>query len=220
MTGVLPLRLGAPPRGGYRILCLGAHSDDIEIGCSGTILRLLEEEEIAQVTWVVLSGEGDRAGEARRGARRVLGRLPGARIVQREFRDGFFPYDAVPVKEFFEELKRSVEPDLIFTHYRKDAHQDHRYVAELTHSTFRRHFILEYEVMKTDGDLGNPQVYVPLAARTVRKKVDILMECFGSQRSHTWFSADAFQGLMRLRGIEGLSASGHAEAFHARRIVL
>jgi len=220
MKAILPFRLGAPRAGGHRILCVGAHSDDIEIGCSGTVLRLLEEEQVAEVTWVVLSGGPDRAREARRAARRVLGRFQGARIVQREFRDGFLPYDSVPVKEFFEELKGSVEPDIIFTHYGKDAHQDHRYVSELTHSTFRRHLVLEYEVMKSDGDLGNPQVYVPLTARTVRRKVDILMGCFGSQRSRAWFSEDAFRGLMRLRGIEGLSATGHAEAFHARRIVL
>ncbi len=217
---MLPLTLGQAPEDGYRILCLGAHSDDIEIGCAGTVLRLLSENRVAEVTWVVLSGGPERAREARRGARRVLGRLPGARIVQREFRDGFFPYDAVPIKEFFEELKGTVSPDLIFTHHGRDAHQDHRFVAELTHSTFRRHLVLEYEVMKTDGDLGNPQVYVPLEERTVRRKVEILMDCFGSQRSRTWFSEDAFRALMRLRGIEGLAASGHAEAFHARRIVL
>ena len=217
---MLPLTLGPAPKDGYRILCLGAHSDDIEIGCAGTVLRLLAENRVAEVTWVVLSGGADRAREARRGARRVLGRLPGARIVQREFRDGFFPYDAVPVKEFFEELKGTVNPDLIFTHYGQDAHQDHRFVAELTHSTFRRHLVLEYEVMKTDGDLGNPQLYVPLEERTVRRKVEILMDCFGSQRSRKWFSEDAFRALMRLRGIEGLAPSGHAEAFRVRRIVI
>jgi len=202
------------------LLCLGAHSDDIEIGCAGTVLRLLSENRVAEVTWVVLSGGADRAREARRGARRVLGKLPGAHIVQREFRDGYFPYDAVPIKDFFEELKGTVNPDLIFTHHGRDAHQDHRLVAEFTHSTFRRHLVLEYEVMKTDGDLGNPQVYVPLEARTVRRKVEILMDCFGSQRSRTWFSEDAFRALMRLRGIEGLAPSGHAEAFYARRIAL
>lgn len=220
MTAMLPLTLGPAAKQGYRILCLGAHSDDIEIGCAGTILRLLAETRVVEVTWVVLSGGEDRAKEARRGARRVLGGHPRARVIQRAFRDGFFPYDAVPIKEFFEELKHGVEPDLIFTHYGKDAHQDHRFVAEVTHSTFRRHLVLEYEVMKTDGDLGNPQVYVPLDVRTVRKKVALLMDCFGSQRSRTWFSEDAFRALMRIRGIEGLAASGHAEAFHARRIVI
>jgi LmbE family N-acetylglucosaminyl deacetylase len=217
---MLPLQLGRPPRGGYELLCLGAHSDDLEIGCSGTVLRLLAELPIARITWVVLSGNPARAKEARRGARRVLGQHRGARVIQQTFRDGFFPYVAVPIKEFFERLKREVHPDLILTHYREDRHQDHRLVSELTYNTFREHLLLEYEIFKVDGDLGRPNVYVPLGTATVRKKVSILDACFGSQRDHRWFSEDAFRGLMRLRGVEAVSPSGYAEAFYGRKLVI
>jgi LmbE family N-acetylglucosaminyl deacetylase len=217
---MLPVRLGPARRGGYELLCLGAHSDDLEIGCSGTILRLLAEEAVARVTWVVLSGNPERAREARAGARRVLGNRPGVRVVQQTFRDGYFPYVAVPIKDFFEKLKREVAPDVVFTHYRYDRHQDHRLVSELTYNTFRDHLVLEYEILKVDGDLGQPNTYVPLPAATVRKKVSILETTFGSQRDRRWFSEEAFRGLMRLRGVEAGSKSGYAEAFHGRKLVL
>jgi len=216
---MLPLLLGPPPADGYRLLCVGAHSDDLEIGCSGTVLRLLGEAPIASITWVVLSGDRARAAEARRGARRVLGRHPGVRVLQAEFRDGFFPYMAKPVKEYFEELKSEVSPDVVFTHYRHDRHQDHRFVSDLTYNTFRDHLILEYEIMKLDGDLGNPNAYVALDAPTVRKKVKLLHDCFGSQRDKRWFDEEAFRGLMRLRGLEAGAPSGYAEAFYARKLV-
>jgi LmbE family N-acetylglucosaminyl deacetylase len=217
---MLPLRLGPPPRGGYELLCLGAHSDDLELGCGGTVLRLLSELPVARITWVVLSGNADRAREARQGARRVLGRRPGMRLVQQTFRDGFFPYLAVPIKEFFEQLKGEVKPDLVLTHYREDRHQDHRLVSELTYNTFRHHLVLEYEILKVDGDLGRPNVYVPLDAATVRRKVSILESCFGTQRDRRWFSEDAFRGLMRVRGVEASSESGYAEAFYGRKLVI
>jgi len=217
---MLPVRLGPARRGGYELLCLGAHSDDLEIGCSGTILRLLAEETVARVTWVVLSGNPERAKEARAGARRVLGNRPATRVVQQTFRDGYFPYVAVPIKDFFERLKREVQPDLVFTHYRNDRHQDHRLVSELTYNTFRDHLVLEYEILKVDGDLGQPNTYVPLDAAVVRRKVALLESTFGSQRDRRWFSEEAFRGLMRLRGIEAGSASGYAEAFHGRKLVL
>jgi LmbE family N-acetylglucosaminyl deacetylase len=217
---MLPLTL--PPRrgGGLEILCLGAHSDDLEIGCGGTMLRLLREWPVERVTWVVLSGSPARAREARRGAQRVLGRRAGTRILQADFRDGFFPYDPVPVKEYVEGLKRSVRPDLIFTHYLQDRHQDHRFVSELTYNTFRDHLVLEYEVMKTDGDVGNPNVYVALSPPIVERKLRLLEDCFGTQRSKRWFSEDAFRGLMRLRGLEAGAPSGHAEAFYGRKLVV
>ena len=161
---MLPLMLRPPSEGGYDVLCLGAHSDDLEIGCGGTMIRLLQELPVERITWVVLSGNAERAAEARRGARRVLGRHPGARVLQADFRDGFFPYTAAPIKEYFEMLKAEASPDLVFTHYRHDRHQDHRLVSDLTYNTFRDHLILEYEIMKVDGDLGNPSVYVPLDA--------------------------------------------------------
>jgi LmbE family N-acetylglucosaminyl deacetylase len=217
---MLPLAPGRAPSGGYELLCLGAHSDDLEIGCGGTVLRLLSELPVARVTWVVLSGNPDRAREARRGAGRILGRRPGIRVVQQAFRDGFFPYVAVPIKELFEQLKRQVKPDLVLTHYREDRHQDHRLVSELTYNTFRDHLVLEYEILKVDGDLGRPNVYVPLSEATVRRKVRVLEDCFGTQRDKRWFNADAFRGLMRLRGVEAGAPSGFAEAFHGRKLVI
>jgi LmbE family N-acetylglucosaminyl deacetylase len=202
------------------LLCLGAHSDDIELGCAGTLLRLLDEHLIERVTWVVLSGEDARAAEAERSCRRVLDGRCKAELRLQRFRDGFFPYTAAPIKEFFESLKATTRPDLILTHYRDDRHQDHRLTSELTYNTFRNHFILEYEVMKKDGDLGQPNTYVPLDEQAVHRKVQLLMEGFGSQRDKTWFSEDAFLGLMRLRGIEACAPSGYAEAFYARKMVI
>jgi LmbE family N-acetylglucosaminyl deacetylase len=212
--------LRPPTEGGYDVLCVGAHSDDLEIGCGGTMIRILRELPVDRVTWVVLSGNADRAAEARRGARRVLGRHPGARVLQAEFRDGFFPYAAAPIKEYFEVLKGEVSPDLVFTHYRHDRHQDHRLISDLTYNTFRDHLILEYEIMKVDGDLGNPNVYASLDASTVNRKVKLLDECFGSQRDKRWFNGESFRGLMRLRGLEAGAPSGYAEAFHGRKILL
>ncbi len=217
---MLPLAPRSPAGGGYEVLCLGAHSDDLEIGCGGTMMRLLRELPIERVTWVVLSGGPDRAREAQRGARRVLGRRAGMRVVQASFRDGFFPYTAVPIKDLFEELKREVRPDLVLTHYRDDRHQDHRLVSELTYNTFRDHLVLEYEILKIDGDLGAPNVYVPLDATTVNRKVKLLADCFGSQRDKRWFNEEAFRGLLRLRGVESGSPSGYAEAFYGRKIVI
>jgi LmbE family N-acetylglucosaminyl deacetylase len=167
-----------------------------------------------------LSGNEDRAREARQGARRVVGRHRETRIVQAAFRDGFFPYTAIPIKEFFETLKGEVKPDVIFTHYRHDRHQDHRLVSELTYNTFRDHLIFEYEIVKLDGDIGNPNVYVPLDATTVRRKISLLMDCFGTQRDKRWFSEDVFRGMMRLRGMEAGSTSGYAEAFYGRKLVI
>jgi LmbE family N-acetylglucosaminyl deacetylase len=205
-------------REGLELLCLGAHSDDLEIGCAGTVMQLLREGRVAKVTWVVLSGTPERAREARRAAGRILGRRPAVRVVQRAFRDGFFPYLAVPIKEFFEELKHEVQPDLIFTHYREDRHQDHRLVNELTYNTFRDHLVLEYEIPKIDGDMGHPNVYAPLELASVRKKIQILMSCFGSQRDRRWFNEEVFRGFMRLRGMEAVAPSGYAEAFHGRKL--
>jgi LmbE family N-acetylglucosaminyl deacetylase len=202
------------------LLCVGAHSDDIEIGCGGTLLRLLQDGVVGAVTWVVLSGDARRAAEAKRAARRVLGRRPDTRIVQQSFRESYFPYVAVPIKEFFDQLGREVAPDVVFTHYRSDRHQDHRLVSELTYNTFRNHAILEYEIMKTDGDLGQPNVYVPLDRATVRRKNKIILDSFVSQHDKPWFDEDAFAGLMRLRGIEAGAPSGYAEAFYARKLVI
>jgi LmbE family N-acetylglucosaminyl deacetylase len=217
---MLPLAPRTPEQGDLELLCIGAHSDDLEIGCGGTVLRLLRELPVSRLTWVVLSGSPDRAEEARQGARRVFGRRRGTRIVQAAFRDGFFPYTGGAIKEFFEVLKSEVKPDLILTHYRHDLHQDHRVVSELTYNTFRDHLIFEYEIMKLDGDFGNPNVYVPLDTMTVRRKISLLLDSFGTQRDKRWFSEETFRGLMRLRGMEAGSSSGYAEAFYGRKLVM
>ncbi len=217
---MLRLEPALAARSGLEVLCLGAHSDDLELGCGGTIHRLLNEQSIERITWVVLSGDDERAAEAERSFQRLLDGRCDADIRQQRFRDGFFPYTGVAIKEFFETLKATTRPDLILTHYREDRHQDHRLTSELTYNTFRDHLILEYEVMKKDGDLGRPNTYVPLDEDTTQRKVQLLMEVFGSQRDKSWFSEDAFLGLMRLRGIEAGAPSGYAEAFHLRKLVI
>lgn len=200
-----------------RVLCLGAHSDDIEIGCGGTVLRLIESSADIEFFWLVLSSNPARAKEAERSAQAFLRRARKKTVAVKSFRDGFLPYIGAPVKECFEELKQAFVPDLIFTHFRHDLHQDHRMVCELTWNTFRNHLILEYEIPKYDADLRSPNFFVPLTEALCRKKVKWLMRYFGTQRNKQWFSEDLFLGLLRLRGVE--SATGHAEAFYCRKMV-
>jgi LmbE family N-acetylglucosaminyl deacetylase len=202
------------------LLCLGAHADDIEIGGGGTVLTLLERGVAIAVTWVVFSAEGPRAAEARRSAERFADAAVKRQIIIKDFRDGFLPYEGAAVKEVFEELKTTVSPDVILTHYRHDLHQDHRLVSELTWNTFRDHLILEYEIPKYDGDLGSPNVFVPLDEPVCRRKIDTILSCFESQRSKRWFSEDLFRSLLRVRGMECNAPSSHAEAFHCRKLVL
>jgi LmbE family N-acetylglucosaminyl deacetylase len=206
--------------GALKVLCLGAHSDDIEIGCGGTILRLMEEYPECTFYWVVFSAIGVRKAEAKRGAESFVGtkRLVSAQF--KDFRDGFMPFAGSDVKDTFEELKQTVSPDLIFTHNRQDAHQDHRLISELTWNTFRNHFILEYEIPKYDGDLGQPSVFVPLASEMCQTKVHYLMDSFQSQRNKGWFEENTFFSLMRLRGMECNAPTGYAEAFYCRKLVL
>ncbi|HET7237659.1 MAG TPA: PIG-L deacetylase family protein [Terrimicrobiaceae bacterium] len=203
-----------------KVLCLGCHSDDIEIGCGGTILRLVEQYPRCTFDWVVFSATGVREAEAQRGAELFAGpdRLRGARL--QTFRDGFMPFAGAEIKVIFEELKEAVTPDLIFTHYRNDAHQDHRLIADLTWNTFRDHFILEYEIPKYDGDVGQPNVFVPLDIETSQQKVRSIIESFPSQHSRRWFDEKTFEALMRLRGMECNAPSGYAEAFYCRKLVL
>lgn len=215
---MVPLKLA--PRGRrLTVLCLGAHSDDIEIGCGGTILALLAARPGTRVHWVVFSAAGRRADEARRSATRFLRGAGAAHVELHAFRDGFFPHEGVALKEAFEALK-PVAPDLIFTHHDTDRHQDHRAVCELTWNTFRDHQILEYEIPKYDGDLGSPTVFVPLPPRIRRRKVTLLLDSFPSQRRKRWFSASTFEGLMRIRGIESAAPEGYAEGFYARKVTL
>ena len=203
-----------------RILCLGAHSDDIEIGCGGTVLRILEENPDAEVLWVVMGASGQRADEATASAKSFLARARQKEVIVKEFRDGFFPYIGAEIKGFFEELKRRCAPDLILTHYRNDLHQDHRLVSELTWNTFRNHLILEYEILKYDGDLGTPNVFVHLTESLARRKVGILLDSFRSQLKKNWFTEDAFLAILRLRGLECNAPEKYAEAYHARKLVL
>ena len=213
----LPL---TPPHGEpLRLLCLGAHPDDIEIGCGGTVLSLASQLPL-EVSWVVLSGAGERRREAEESATAVLEGARAVRVAVHGFRDGFFPAAFEAIKDTFEALKRGVDPHLVLTHHLEDRHQDHRTVAELTWNTFRNHLIMEYEIPKFDGDLGRPNCYVPLAPEIVDRKLAHLRKAFPSQAGKAWYGDDTFRGLMRLRGIECRAPSGFAEAFHGRKIAL
>ena len=217
---MIPLSLGAGAAGVTRVLCLGAHCDDIEIGCGGTLLRWLEERPELEVRWVVFSSDARRAAEARASARRFLGDEPDKRLTLHQFRDGFLPYVGAEVKDAFEQLKAEFAPDVVFTHYRHDLHQDHRLVSELTWNTFRGPLVLEYEIPKWDGDLGNPNAYVALAEHQLRRKIEVLMDEYGTQRGRSWFEPETFRSLARLRGVEAGVPEGFAEAFYARKLVV
>jgi LmbE family N-acetylglucosaminyl deacetylase len=213
---ILPFDSATP----QRILCLGAHSDDIEIGCGGTILRLAQEFPNAVFTWVVFTGSGPRAEEARHAAELFAGKAIGDGLLLKQFQDGFLPFVGAEVKAEFEKLKKIVSPDLIFTHNRRDSHQDHRLLAELTWNTFRDHLILEYEIPKYDGDLGQPSVFFPLESEICDRKIRFLTEAFVSQTSKRWFDPELFRSLLRIRGMECNAPSGYAEAFYCRKIAL
>lgn len=203
-----------------RILCLGAHADDIEIGCGGTVLKLLAEYQDLEVYWVVFSADAERRCEAQKSASLFLKAAKQRTVIIRDFRDGFFPYIGTNIKEYFEELKQEIVPDLIFTHYRDDRHQDHRTISDLTWNTYRNHLILEYEIPKYDGDLGLPNCFVSLDGSICREKIRFLRSAFSSQKEKRWFDEEVFLGLMRLRGVEAGGLSQYAEAFYARKIVL
>jgi LmbE family N-acetylglucosaminyl deacetylase len=201
------------------VLCLGAHSDDIEIGCGGTLLYLKSILPRLRFHWVVFSASGTRGQEATKAAE-LFAAGGDKEVVLKDYRDGYLPYSGGEVKDFFEEMKSRVNPDLIFTPWHRDAHQDHRLLAELTWNTFRNHLILEYEIPKYDGDMGRPNLFVPLEAPLCERKIDYLFEAFESQRVKPWFDRATFLGLMRIRGMESNSPSGYAEAFHARKVVV
>ena|SRR2546425_2811207 len=217
---MLGLNLASDPSTPLRVLCLGAHADDIEIGCGGTVLRLAAALPCAKFTWIVLSGDRVRSAEAHRSAGLLLGSADRGTVLVKQFRDGFFPYIGASIKDYFEQLKREVTADVIFTHHRGDRHQDHRLVAELTWNTFREHLILEYEVPKYDGDLGSPNCYVPLDEQTCHGKIHHVLKAFPSQRDRRWFTEETFRALMRLRGVECAAPDGYAEAFYAHKLSL
>jgi LmbE family N-acetylglucosaminyl deacetylase len=214
---MMPLRLG---RAGERlsVLCLGAHADDIEIGVGGALLAWIEQGLKLDVLWCVLSGEGDRQAEARASADEFLSGAATARIEVLQFKDGLFPACGEGIKAWFESLKPRAKPDLILTHHRDDAHQDHREVSRHTWNTFRNHLVLEYEIPKWDGDMGQPNLYVPLPAPILERKIGLLLKHYRSQSSKHWFDQELFRGLARLRGME--SAGHYAEAFFARKVII
>jgi LmbE family N-acetylglucosaminyl deacetylase len=216
------LCLALPPQrpSPFRLLCLGAHADDIEIGAGGTLLRLAAELPDLVVRWIVFSGIGGREAEARESAAAFLDGIAEQKVEVHRFRDGYFPHEgAARIKDVFESLKRDFDPSLVLTHWRGDAHQDHRLVAELTHNTFRDHLVLEYEIPKYDGDLGNPTFFVPLTRAQLRRKVETIARHFPSQHGRLWFSDETFLAIARLRGIQCNAPDGLAEAFYADKIV-
>jgi LmbE family N-acetylglucosaminyl deacetylase len=217
---MLSITLGPKPLVPLTMLCIGAHCDDVEIGCGGTMLRLLAEHPGSSVHWVVLAGNPQRTDEARSAAEAFL-EGAGARTVEvKTFRESYFPYVGAEIKDYFETLRAVTDPDLIFTHYHLDRHQDHRVVCELTWNTFRNHFIAEYEIPKYEGDLDRPNTYVALTRAHADRKVDLLMKHFPSQASRRWFKPETFHALMVVRGNEAAAAEGRAEAFHVRKLVL
>lgn len=215
MLNLVPeFEAGRPPR----VLLLGAHSDDIEIGCGGAVLELLKRQPAAEITWVVFSANGVRGEEASASAASFIGKTDTVRLFN--FRDGYFPSEHASIKDEFETLKREVNPDLVLTHYRNDLHQDHRVISELTRNTWRDHVILEYEIPKYDGDLDRPNCYVSVSESAAARKIELLLRHFGSQSSKHWFDEATFRALLRLRGLECHSETGLAEAFHARKFTL
>jgi LmbE family N-acetylglucosaminyl deacetylase len=202
------------------MLVLGAHADDIEIGCGGTVLRLCAEHPDMEVTWVVFCSTPERAAEAEASARSFLAGVERKRVVVKRFRDGFLPYAGASVKEEFEALKGAVSPDVILTHQRADLHQDHRVVSELTWNTWRNHFVLEYEIPKYDGDFGSPSFFVPLDPSTLDRKIALILQAFPSQAGKSWFAPELFRAVARIRGMECAATGGLAEAFYCRKATL
>ena len=217
---MLTLELSRQKGESLKVLCLGAHSDDIEIGCGGTVLRLLSEYDDVEIHWVILGSSGQREDEAVASANKFLAEAKEKQIIIKNFKESFFPYIGGEIKNFFEELKTKTSPDIIFTHYRHDLHQDHRLISELTWNTYRDHLILEYEIIKYDGDLGVPNLFVHLGESICRRKIEFIMDSFKSQEKKDWFTPDAFLSILRIRGIESKAPDKFAEAFYCRKLVL
>jgi LmbE family N-acetylglucosaminyl deacetylase len=202
-----------------RVLCLGAHSDDIEIGAGGTLLKLAELIPDLEIRWVVFSAPGVRAEEARQSADEFLAGVARKQVNVGSFRESYFPSEWVAIKDWFEEVKAKFDPDVVFTHYRDDRHQDHRVLSDLAWNTFRNHLILEYEILKYDGDLGQPNLFVPLSKELCASKIELLLKHFKTQSTKHWFTSDTFEAMHRIRGIECASGTGRAEAFYCRKLV-
>jgi LmbE family N-acetylglucosaminyl deacetylase len=203
-----------------KILCLGAHSDDIEIGCGGAVLRLLEEIKNVKIKWIVFSADAERAEEAQESAKMFLKKAKRKDVIVKHFRESYFPYIGAEIKDYFEEIKKEFIPDIIFTHHRHDLHQDHRLISELTWNTFRNHLIFEYEIIKYDGDLGVPNLFIHLSEKICLKKIDNILQCFKTQTTRKWFTKDAFLSILRIRGVESHAPDNYAEAFYCRKMTL
>jgi len=214
------LNLAPRPGSALQILCLGAHSDDIEIGCGGTILQLLSASADVEVVWVVFSSGREREREAWESAELFLKQAGRRKVLVKNFRDGFFPYEGAKIKEFFEELKQQTNPDLVFTHYRQDRHQDHRTISDLTWNTWRQHLVLEYEIPKYDGDLGSPNCFVALPGEICKRKIKHICDVFQTQSNKPWLTEDTFLAMLRLRGVECAAPEKYAEAFYCRKFFL
>jgi LmbE family N-acetylglucosaminyl deacetylase len=210
----MSLQLNAPKS----VLCLGAHCDDIEIGCGGSLLRWQHEFPNTNFHWVVFAGEEQRAVETRQAAALLCGPAARLKLDILDFRASYFPSQFAALKDTFERIKSETQPDLILTHHLADRHQDHATLAELTWNTWRSCLILEYEIPKYEGDLGHPNFYVPISAATMQQKVTVLMDCFKSQQHRAWFTPDTFTSLARIRGVECAAPGRFAEAFHARKV--
>lgn len=202
----------------HKVLLLGAHSDDIEIGCGGTIIRLIEEYPKLEFHWIVFGSNKTRTEEAIESANSLLDSASEKKIIVKGFKDGFFPYVGGEIKEYFEELKTGYSPDIIFTHYRQDLHQDHRLISDLTWNTFRNHLILEYEIPKYDGDMGSPNIFFHLSESICQRKIQHILSHFKTQMDRFWFTEETFQALLRLRGVESRSPGKYAEAFYGRKL--
>ena len=203
-----------------RILCLGAHCDDIEIGCGGTLLNMITRLSKVDIFWIVFSSNSARREEALSSANKFIKRAYKKHIKIEDFRDGFFPYTGIEIKEYFEKLKNTFSPDMIFTHYKEDLHQDHRMISELTWNTFRDHFILEYEIPKYDGDIGAPNFFVPLEPSICRMKIKNILASFKTQREKHWLKEDLLYSMLRIRGMECVSPTKYAESFYCRKMLL
>ena len=217
---MLDLRFNFEGKRSPKILCLGAHCDDIEIGCGGAILHLTEKYPGSVFDWVVFSSNERRSIEAKGSAEAFLAGAANRRVVIKDYKESFFPFIGEEIKCFFEEVKRSCQPDLVLTHYRDDRHQDHRLISDLTWNTFRDHLILEYEIPKYDGDLGQPNLFIPLTRKISDMKIKLLEKYYASQKSKPWFDDETFRAMMRLRGVECNAPENYAEAFYCRKLVL
>ena len=217
---MMPLLINPDPTQPFRVLCFGAHCDDIEIGCGGTILRLLAERPEVHIRWVVMSGSAERRTEAEVSAQSFLAQAENSAVEVHSYRESFLPQQWGAVKDEIERVKSEFHPNLVFTHRRDDAHQDHSLLGELVWNSFRDHLILEYEIPKYDGDMGQPNLFVPLSEENASRKVSLLWESFPSQRRRAWFDDRTFFALLRLRGMECNAPHGWAEGFHVRKMVV